>query len=106
MKRYGVSNYNAVYEKLFVKNLDRYKSLKKQIKSRIERILQNPYVNTEFLADASGKLNLIGCRSDRINRNFRIIFVICEECRNISECEFCFCENLSDGPHNKAYSMK
>ena len=107
-------HYNAVYEKLFVKNLDRYKSLKKQIKSGIERILQNPYVNTEFLADVSGKLNLIGCRSYRINRNFRIIFVICEECRSVSECEFCFCENLSDktivfltlGPHDKAYSMR
>ncbi|RLC14435.1 MAG: hypothetical protein DRI57_14445 [Deltaproteobacteria bacterium] len=38
-------------------------------------------------------LNLLGCRSARIDRNFRIIFVICEECRYIPECAFCFCES-------------
>jgi len=109
-----VSNYEAVYEDLFIQNLKRYSSLKKPAKKRIDRILKNPYHNTEFLGDPSRKLNLTGCRSARIDRNFRIIFVICEECCNIKDCEFCFCIDLPNrtivfltiGPHNKAYSIK
>lgn len=72
-----------------------------------------PY-NTERLEDITGKLNLVGWKSMRIDRNFRIIYVICEECRKISDCEYCFCENFPDetvvfltiGPHDRAYSMK
>lgn len=109
-----MNKYQDAYEKHFVKNLIHYVSMKKRVRNRIERILSNPYANTEKLDDGSGKLNLRGCRSARIDRNFRIIFVICEECRNIPECDFCFCDNLADntvvfltfGPHDKAYSMK
>jgi len=109
-----VSDYEAVYEELFTRNLRRYSSIRQPVKRRVDRILTDPYYNTEFLGDASGKLNLHGCRSARVDRNFRIIFVICEECRNIQKCEFCFCENLPDktvlfltvGPHNKAYAIK
>ena len=59
-------------------------------------------------------INLKGCRSAHVGQNFRIIFVICEECRREPVCEYCFCEGLSDqtvvlltvGPHDKAYQMK
>ena len=109
-----MSDYTAVYEDLFVKNLSKYASLKKKAKNKIDRILENPYHSTEFLGDHRGKLNLIGCRSIRIDRNFRIVFVVCEECRNIRNCEFCFCDNMPDqtvvfltiGPHDKAYAIK
>jgi hypothetical protein len=92
MKRSGVSDYQAVYEDKFTR----------------------PYQNTEFLDDASGKLNLRGCRSVSVDRNFRLIFVICEECRKIPQCEYCFCEDLPDktvvfltvGPHDRAYAIK
>ena len=114
MMRSGVSNYEAVYEDKFVHNLRRYSAIRKNIKKRVERVLLDPYQNTEFLADATGKLDLRGCRSARIDRNFRIIFVICEECKKIAECEYCFCDGLPDktvvfltvGPHDKAYAMK
>jgi hypothetical protein len=57
---------------------------------------------------------LRGCRSARVDRNFRVIYVVCEECRRISDCQFCFCEGLGDktvvfltvGPHDKAYALK
>jgi mRNA-degrading endonuclease RelE of RelBE toxin-antitoxin system len=109
-----VSDYQAVYEERFVRNLKRYGSIWKNIKRRVERVLTDPYQNTEALADSSGKLNLRGCRSARIDRNFRIIFVICEECRKVPQCEYCFCEGLPDktvvfltvGPHDKAYAIK
>ena len=114
MTRYGVSNYQAVYEERFVTNLKRCSSIREQIKRRVERVLADPYHNTEKLTDASGKLNLRGCRSTRVDRNFRIIFTICEECRKIPFCEYCFCEELKDktvvfltvGPHDKAYAIK
>ena len=109
-----MSNYQAVYEQRFVTNLKRYSSIREQIKRRVERVLANPYHNTEKLTDTSGKLNLRGCRSARVDRNFRVIFTICEECREISFCEYCFCDGLEDktvvfltvGPHDKAYTIK
>jgi len=117
MKRYGMTEpreYLAKYEKQFIKNIKRYPSNKKQIKRCVERIILDPYFHTEFLSDKNGKLNLKGCRSFRVDRNFRIIFVICEECIHIPQCEYCFCEYFPDntiifltvGPHDKAYAMK
>ncbi|MDY6790839.1 MAG: hypothetical protein SWH54_06175 [Thermodesulfobacteriota bacterium] len=109
-----MSDYQAVYEDLFVRNLRRYASIRKAIRRLVERVLEDPYMNTEALGDISNRLNLTGCRSARIDRNFRIIFVICEECKNINDCEYCFCDNLPDktvvfltfGPHDKAYAIK
>jgi len=113
-----VSDYEAFYEKRFVENLKRYAALRERIKRRVEKILHDPYANTEFLADLSGKLNLRGCRSARLDRNFRIVFVICEECRRVLDCEYCFCEQagkplpdntvvfLTFGPHDRAYAMQ
>jgi mRNA-degrading endonuclease RelE of RelBE toxin-antitoxin system len=109
-----VSKYIDVYEAQFVENLRLYSAVRKQIRRRVERVLTNPYENTEFLGDISGKLNLRGCRSARVDRNFRIIYVVCEECRHIEDCQFCFCDNLDDktvvfltvGPHDRAYAMK
>ncbi len=109
-----MSDYEAAYEERFVSNLRRYSSIRKNIKRCVERVLSDPYQNTEALVDISGKLNLRGCRSARVDRNFRVIFVICEECRNIPECEYCFCDDLPDktvifltvGPHDRAYALK
>lgn len=106
-------NYESVYEERFVRNLKRYSSIREQIKRRVDRILSDPYHNTEKLISASGKLNLRGCRSARVDQNFRIIFTICEECRKIPDCDYCFCEGMEDktvvfltvGPHDKAYAI-
>lgn len=106
--------YQTVYEELFVNNLRRYASQRDRIKKRIDRLVENPYANSEYLSDASGRLDLRGCRSVRLDRNFRMIYVICEECRRIPACQFCFCEDVPDqtivfltvGPHDKAYAMK
>lgn len=37
MKRFGLIKYEAIYEKLFVRNLRRYSSLKERIKRRVEK---------------------------------------------------------------------
>lgn len=109
-----MSEYDAVYEDRFVQNLRRYAGLRERIKRCVEKVCPSPYTNTEFLGDVSGRLNLRGCRSARVNRNFRIIFVICEECRRIATCEYCFCDDLPEtaivfltvGPHDLAYAMQ
>jgi mRNA-degrading endonuclease RelE of RelBE toxin-antitoxin system len=106
--------YADQYYPLFGENYRRYANVRARVDRKLERVLQDPYHNTEYLDDKRGHLNLRGCRSVRIDRNFRIIFVICEECRNVAECSYCFCEGLADktvvfltiGPHERAYAMK
>ena len=106
--------YQAFYEGRFARNLARYSNLRQRIKQRVEQILENPYDRSERLGRVSGGLDLRGCRSARVDRNFRIIFVICEECRYIQTCQYCFCEGREDktvvfltvGPHNRAYTMR
>jgi mRNA-degrading endonuclease RelE of RelBE toxin-antitoxin system len=109
-----MSKYKAIYEIRFVRNLERYSSFRQRIKRRIEQILEDPYSQPERLGRVPGEIDLRGCRSSRIDRNFRIIFVICEECRHIKGCMYCFCEDKEDktvifltvGPHHRAYSME
>ena len=109
-----MDEYQAFYEDQFVRNLTRYSSLRKRIQKRVGQILDDPYDRTEYLGKAAGGLDLRGCRSARISSNFRVIFVVCEECRNVGECLYCFCEDRADetvifltvGPHDRAYMMK
>lgn len=61
-----MSDYEAVYERRFVDNLNRYASMRKNIKRRVDQILKNPFHNTEILCVMNSKLNLVGCRSVRI----------------------------------------
>ncbi len=109
-----MDEYQAIYEDRFARNLARYSNLRQRIRRRVEQILEEPYVRTERLGRVSEGLDLRGCRSARVGRNFRIIFVICEECRRIKECQYCFCEGREDatvvfltfGPHDRAYTMR
>ncbi len=109
-----MSQYKAAYERRFPKDLRRYRSLRKQIHRRITQVLANPYQRTERLGRRTSGMDLRGCRSARVTRNFRIIFVICEECRQVPECRFCLCDELPDrtvvfltvGPHEKAYMVR
>lgn len=103
----------AFYTARFNKRYKTFQSMQPRIKKMIGQILSNPYKRTERLTHKSG-FNLKGCRSAHAGRNFRIIFVICAECRQEPACEYCFCEDLSDeavvfltvGPHEQAYIMR
>jgi len=109
-----MNDYQAIYEDRFVKNLSRYRGMRQRFKQGIEQILKDPYDRTERLGRVTGGLDLRGCRSCRVGRNFRIIFVICEECRHIKNCQYCFCEGHTDktvvfltvGPHDRAYAIR
>ena len=109
-------NYIPKYKPQFALDIKKYAGMKKQIEKKIFSILENPYQNTEPLENRPG-YNLKGIRSKRIDRNFRILFSICEECKElfnskieIKPCKYCI-ENLPDksiifftaGPHKKVY---
>ena len=105
--------YEPAYTARFKKNYERCRNLRERIEEATLQVIADPYVRTERLTE-KGKLNLRGCRSVHVGYHFRIIFVICEECRQESRCEYCFCEGLPDntvvfltvGPHDRAYAMK
>jgi Txe/YoeB family toxin of Txe-Axe toxin-antitoxin module len=109
-----VTDYAEFYEERFHRNLSRYPQLRERLARLTRRIAHDPYHNSEPLGVQPGGLDLRGCRSFRIDRNFRIVFVVCEECRRIPACRYCYCEGLSDksvvfltfGPHRLAYAMK
>jgi hypothetical protein len=109
-----MSRYHCVLEDRFVRKQHRYKSLHRRIDQKMAQVLSDPYKGTERLGKRAGGLDLRGCRSVSVTRNFRIVFVICEECRRVPECRFCFCEGLPDetvvflivGPHERAYAMR
>lgn len=109
-----MNEYSEYYAQQFNRNLQRYAGMRQQIQRRVDRILADPYFNTEELSDSPSGLNLLGCRSARIDRSFRLIFVICEECIHIPECNYCLCEGLDDrtvvfltvGPYEQAYAMR
>lgn len=102
-----MNEYVPVFEGLYRSNALRYAGLRERIKKRVDQILVAPYQGTEELGHPPGGMNLRGCRSAWVGRNFRIIFVVCEECRREPNCEFCFCEGRADrtvvflniGPH-------
>jgi Txe/YoeB family toxin of Txe-Axe toxin-antitoxin module len=107
-------SYQKQYLARFQKDLAAYQSLRARISKRIEEIAHDPYSTTERLGHPAGAINLKGCRSARVGRNFRIIFVVCEECKKEPECEYCFCDGLPDRtvlfltvrPHDKAYQLR
>jgi len=110
----GSFAYSDAYFKIFVKNYEKFGSLQSRIDKKCGKVLKDPYTGTELLADATYGLNLKGCRSIRVDRNVRIIFVVCEECRRFKDSEYCFCEDLPDkavvfltvNTHQLAYEVK
>ncbi len=108
------SRYKGVFENRFLKNKRRYGNLRKHIQAHVDQILEDPYRDSEKLGRQPKGKDLRGCRSVRVTRNFRILFVICEECRRVPACQYCFCEGLPDrtvvfltvGPHDRAYAVR
>lgn len=79
-----MSEYEAVYEERFVRNLQRYAALRSQIKRRVDRVLADPYFGTELLSDEGGKLDLRGCRSAAVGSGFRLILLYA---KNVVACQ-------------------
>ncbi|MDQ7827195.1 MAG: hypothetical protein RDV48_30660 [Candidatus Eremiobacteraeota bacterium] len=101
----------------------KYLSIKKDILSKVEKILDDPYLHSrESLQGKSSerKLDLTGLRSATVRDKYRIIFILCLECQELSlkEKGIFFCETceaeidsmtikfLAFGSHDDAYFMK
>lgn len=109
--------YIPKYKAEFADNVKKHAHLRIRIEKKCLSIVEDPYHNTEPLEDRGG-VQLKGIRSKRIDRNFRILFAICEECRRIftepsaddRACKFCdnsFPDNtiifFAVGPHERIY---
>lgn len=75
-----MNDYGTVYEELFKRNLHRYSSKRQPIKRRVDRVLTDPYHNTEFLGDVSEKMNLTVEISKNVNSAFAKIYLIKQSC--------------------------
>jgi len=77
------SSYREGWGPRFAKAYRRYKNLRHRVDRKMGQVLADPYAGTERLGKVPGGMDLRGCRSIRVTRNFRIIFVVCEECRRV-----------------------
>lgn len=115
--------YIPSYTKRWIENLRKYASLQKSILSKIEKILEDPERHTREILKGksiSRKLDLTGLRSAEVRNKYRIIFVLCSDCKEKKLKDkgvfFCgICEEKEDthkikflafGSHDDAYLMK
>ena len=86
--------FTPYYKPQFAKDVKTYASMKNQIEKKVENILLDPYYNTEPLGNRAGH-DLRGLRSKRVDRNFRIIFAVCEEWKELfpgKDKPCCYCD--------------
>ncbi len=69
--------YRGEFSSEFLAGKRRYAGLAKLIQHEVDRVLADPY-HSELLTKKRSDLR--GHRSVRVTRNFRIIFIVCEEC--------------------------
>jgi Txe/YoeB family toxin of Txe-Axe toxin-antitoxin module len=74
--------YTTRFKPQFIKDVKKYASKKKQIEKKVQAIIEDPFHNTEPLEEHN-EFDLQGIRSKRVDRNFRILFAVCGECRNL-----------------------
>ncbi|MBU0674863.1 MAG: type II toxin-antitoxin system mRNA interferase toxin, RelE/StbE family [Proteobacteria bacterium] len=99
-----------LFEAAFLKAVQKHSSIKKQLKKKVDMILENPIAFGEPL-----KGNLQGFYSCPVKRNFIIIYLYCDVCRKkgdetVVACSDC--ENTPDqtvkfvllGPHDDTYA--
>ncbi|MFH1232005.1 MAG: hypothetical protein V1709_10975 [Planctomycetota bacterium] len=83
-------SYTAIFKQPYINTcLKDYPHLKKPFQKKVDYIVQNPIQLGEPL---KGDLN--GLRSFPFERNFIIIYIVCEECRKlkhelINQCSIC-----------------
>ena len=99
----------VLFSDAFVKSLKRYSSIKKDIKKKVDMILENPVAFGEPL-----KGNLRGYYSCPVKKNFLVLFLYCKVCRKIDDAQIVLCNDCQEcsdetikfvdlGPHDQAY---
>ena len=99
------------FEKAFLKAVKKHASIKKQVKQKVDMIIENPVAFGEPL-----KGNWQGFYSCPVKRNFIIIYLYCEICRKKGDDVVVACSECQDtpdqtikfvllGPHDEAYGI-
>ncbi len=97
------------FEAAFLKAVKKHASIKKQIRKKVDMIIENPMTMGEPL-----KGNWQGFYSCPVKRNFIIIYLYCEVCRKKGDDAVVSCADCSNtpdrtlkfilvGPHDVAY---
>ena len=91
-----LGNYNPVYTKTFRKQIAGVNpEFRTRIEDRIQDLIADPWHNTKFL-----KGQYRGKRKLRLSRSDRLIFVICEECRELGHIIYNQCEDCNSISEN------
>lgn len=99
------------FETAFLKAVKKHASIKKQVKQKVDMIIENPVAFGEPL-----KGNWQGFYSCPVKRNFIIIYLYCEICRKKGDDVVVACSECQDtpdqtikfvllGPHDEAYGI-
>ena len=102
---------DAVFETAFLKAVKKHASIKKQVKKKVDMIMENPIAFGEPL---KGKWQWF--YSCSVKRNFIIIYLYCEVCRKKGDDAVVACSDCLEthdktikfvllGPHDEAYGI-
>jgi len=100
---------NILFSESFIKSLNKYSSLKEEIKRKVDSIIGSPVSLGEPL-----KGNFRGFYSTPVKKNFLIIFLYCNSCRKKGDDKIILCNDCKQcsndtikfveiGPHDKVY---
>ena len=103
---------DVVFSDAFKNSVSKYSSIKKTIKKKVDMIIEHPIALGEPL-----KGNLRGYYSCPVKKNFLIIFLYCEACREKNDNQIVLCKDCDNcandtikfvdiGPHDRAYGKK
>lgn len=90
-----LGSYNPVYTPTFQKQISKVdKTLKLRIKNCIDSLISDPWHHTEFMKGVRGR------RKARVANGERLVFVICEECRELGHIKYNRCNDCKSTPEN------
>jgi len=100
----------VLFSDSFKKSVQKHASIKKQIRKKVDMIIESPLLLGEPL-----KGNLRGYHSCSVRKNFLIIYLYCKICRKkgddevvlCRDCDVCADETIKFvdiGPHDQAYA--
>jgi len=103
---------NILFSESFIKSLNKYSSLREEIKRKVDMIIGSPVSLGEPL-----KGNFRGFYSTPVKKNFLIIFLYCNSCRKKGDNKIVLCSDCQQysndtikfveiGPHDKVYKKE
>jgi mRNA-degrading endonuclease YafQ of YafQ-DinJ toxin-antitoxin module len=102
----------VLFSDTFLESLKKYSSIKKNIKKKVDMIIEHPIELGEPL-----KGNFRGYYSCPVKKNSLVVFLYCKICRKKGNNEIVLCKDCDDctddtikfidlGPHDRAYGKK